>query len=61
MLPLGVKNNEVIIWKGVICMAFDYKKEYREFNMPKTKPEIVTVPEMNFLAVRGSGDPNMEG
>lgn len=42
-------------------MAFDYKKEYKEFYMPKAKPQIVTVPEMNFLAVRGSGDPNVEG
>ena len=42
-------------------MAFDYKKEYKEFYMPKTKPEIVTVPKMNYLAVRGSGDPNVEG
>ncbi len=42
-------------------MAFDFKKEYREFYMPKNKPEIVDVPEMNFLAVRGSGDPNEEG
>ncbi len=42
-------------------MAFDYKKEYKEFYLPKAKPEIVTVPKMNFLAVRGSGDPNKEG
>lgn len=42
-------------------MAFDYKKEYKEFYMPKAKPEIVTIPKMNFLAVRGSGDPNEEG
>ena len=41
-------------------MAFDYKKEYREFYMPKDKPEIVDVPEMNFIAVRGSGNPNEE-
>ncbi len=39
-------------------MAFDYKKEYKEFYMPKNKPEIVSVPEMNFVAVRGKGDPN---
>lgn len=39
-------------------MAFDYKKEYKEFYMPKSKPEIVTVPPMNYLAVRGKGDPN---
>ncbi len=41
-------------------MAFDYKKEYKEFYMPKDKPSIVTVPRMNYIAVRGSGDPNME-
>lgn len=42
-------------------MAFDYKKEYKEFYMPKNKPEIVNIPEMNFIAVRGMGDPNEEG
>ncbi|MBQ6384943.1 MAG: GyrI-like domain-containing protein [Lachnospiraceae bacterium] len=39
-------------------MAFDFKKEYKEFYMPKRTPSIVTVPTMNFIAVRGSGDPN---
>ncbi len=42
-------------------MAFDYKKEYKEYYMPKAKPELVTVPRMNYIAVRGSGDPNVEG
>ena len=42
-------------------MAFDFKKEYKEFYMPKNKPEIVTVPKANYIAVRGSGDPNEEG
>ncbi|MGM9605964.1 MAG: GyrI-like domain-containing protein [Oscillospiraceae bacterium] len=42
-------------------MAFDYKKEYREFYLPKEKPEIVTVPPMNYIAVSGAGDPNEEG
>lgn len=42
-------------------MAFDYKKEYKEFYMPKNKPGIVEVPPMNYLAVRGKGDPNTEG
>lgn len=42
-------------------MAFDYKKEYKEFYMPKKKPSIVTVPPMNYIAVRGKGNPNMEG
>ena len=40
--------------------AFDYKKEYKEFYLPPRKPQIVEVPEMNFLAVRGMGDPNEE-
>lgn len=42
-------------------MAFDFKKEYKEFYMPKNKPEIVTVPPANYIAVRGQGDPNEEG
>jgi hypothetical protein len=41
-------------------MAFDYKKEYKEFYLPSKKPEIIEIPPMNFLAVRGSGDPNAE-
>ena len=41
-------------------MAFDFKKEYKEFYMPKKTPSIVTVPEMNYIAVRGSGNPNDE-
>ena len=41
-------------------MAFDFKKEYKEFYMPKNKPSIVTVPPMNYIAVRGEGDPNAE-
>ena len=41
-------------------MAFDYKKEYKEFYMPKDRPAIVTVPSMNYIAVRGKGDPNQE-
>ena len=41
-------------------MAFDYKKEYKEFYMPKNKPSIVVIPKMNYLAVRGKGNPNEE-
>lgn len=41
-------------------MAFDYRKEYREFYLPPKTPGIVTVPAMNYLAVRGQGDPNEE-
>ena len=42
-------------------MAFDFKKEYREFYLPKGAPQIVDVPEMRFVAVRGQGDPNAPG
>ena len=42
-------------------MAFDFKKEYKEFYMPKNKPEIVNIPKVNYIAVRGKGNPNEEG
>lgn len=42
-------------------MPFDFKKEYKEFYLPKNKPEIVTVLAANYIAVQGSGDPNEEG
>ena len=41
-------------------MSFDYKKEYKEFYMPPKKPTIVDVPAMNYIAVRGKGNPNDE-
>lgn len=41
-------------------MAFDYKKEYKEFYLPKVTPSLVKVPIMNYLAVQGKGDPNVE-
>ena len=42
-------------------MAFDFKKEYKEFYLPNNKPQIVMVPPANYIAVRGKGDPNEEG
>ena len=41
-------------------MAFDFKKEYKEFYLPKSAPKIVTVPKANYIAMRGQGDPNEE-
>ena len=41
-------------------MPFDFKKEYKEYYMPKNKPQIVDIPPMNYIAVRGKGDPNDE-
>jgi len=42
-------------------MAFDFKKEYKEYYMPKNKPSIIEIPTANYIAVRGKGDPNEEG
>lgn len=39
-------------------MVFDFKKEYKKYYFPKTEPEIIKIPSMNFIAVRGSGNPN---
>ncbi|MCI8387909.1 MAG: transcriptional regulator [Clostridiales bacterium] len=41
-------------------MPFDFKKEYKEYYMPKKAPVIVDIPRMNYIAVKGSGDPNEE-
>ena len=41
-------------------MAFDFKKEYKEFYLPKQRPEIIDVPNMKYIAVRGKGNPNEE-
>ena len=57
---LPVKTESSVKIKGKDIMPFDYKKEYKEFYMPKNKPSIVTVPSMNYIAVRGHGDPNAE-
>lgn len=42
-------------------MAFDYKKEYKEFYLPPKRPGLIEVPSMNYIAVRGKGNPNEEG
>ena len=42
-------------------MTFDFKKEYKEFYLPPQEPQSVTIPPMNYIAVRGMGDPNEEG
>ena len=41
-------------------MAFDFKKEYKEFYLPPIKPGIIKIPKMNYIAVRGKGNPNDE-
>lgn len=42
-------------------MPFDFKREYKEFYLPKNRPELITVPPASYIAVRGQGDPNVEG
>lgn len=42
-------------------MAFDFKREYKEFYLPKGRPQLVTVPRANYIAIRGKGNPNEEG
>ncbi|MEA4919974.1 MAG: GyrI-like domain-containing protein [Clostridiaceae bacterium] len=42
-------------------MAFDFKKEYKEFYLPKNTPAIINIPAANYIAVRGKGNPNQEG
>ena len=41
-------------------MTFDYKKEYKEYYIPKNKPVLVSIPTMNYIAINGHGDPNYE-
>ena len=41
--------------------VFDFKKEYRDLYQPGMSPSILTVPPMQFIAVRGEGDPNEPG
>lgn len=41
-------------------MVFDYKKEFKEYYMPKSKPEIIEIPQMNYIAIRGKGNPNID-
>ena len=42
-------------------MAFDFKKEYKEYYMPKNEPSIIEIPKINYIAVSGKGNPNDEG
>ena len=42
-------------------MAFDFKKEFKKFYKPSKNPEIIEIPKMNFIAVRGKGNPNEKG
>lgn len=59
MLAFSEKPDRLVT-ERVMRVAFDFKKEFKEFYLPKGKPEIVTVPKMNYIAVEGKGDPNQE-
>lgn len=36
----------------------DYKKAYKELYQPKTKPELITIPPIQYVVVQGKGNPN---
>lgn len=42
-------------------MPYDFKKSQKELYQPKAQPTLIAVPKINYLAVRGKGDPNEEG
>ena len=58
---MKMQQSTICETRGDRSMAFDFKKEYKEFYLPKNTPEIVTVPTANYIAVRGKGNPNQEG
>lgn len=55
-----VLQNFIVNRFGSGVMAFDYKKEYKEFYLPKREPHLIQVPSINYIAVKGCGDPNEE-
>lgn len=59
-MPKGSRPFSLLYPNQEEPMAFDFKKEYKEFYMPKAKPAIIEIPKMNYIAVRGKGNPNSE-
>lgn len=57
----GELTDRLELRKDTVFMAFDFKKEMKQFYAPKNKPEIVIVPKANYIAVQGRGNPNEEG
>ena len=39
-------------------MKLEWKKEQKEFYLPKAKPHLITVPSFKFFMISGKGDPN---
>lgn len=58
---MDIMTKQSARFERMVNMAFDFKKEYKEFYMPKNKPGIIDVPKANYIAVRGIGNPNEEG
>lgn len=55
---MAINHSDANRNRNVIVMPFDYKKEYKEFYLPKQIPTFVTLPAMNYVAVCGKGNPN---
>lgn len=39
-------------------MKHEYRKHEKELYLPKTKPELITIPKQKFIIIDGKGDPN---
>ncbi|GMM20203.1 hypothetical protein LAYK6_14180 [Lactobacillus amylovorus subsp. amylovorus] len=42
-------------------MAYDFKKEEKQFYRPGKKPELIDIPQMQYLAVQGQGRSKSRG
>jgi hypothetical protein len=39
-------------------MKYEWKKQEKNFYLPKNSPEIINIPSFNFFTIEGEGDPN---
>ena len=55
-----MNEQSYILNEGKYCMAkaFDFKKECKDLYLPKTEPNIIDVPEILFIMINGTGNPN---
>lgn len=41
-------------------MKYEWKKQEKQYYMPKSKVELITVPKFKFFTIKGKGNPNNE-
>ena len=39
-------------------MKHEWRKKEKQVYIPKVKPEVINIPEYNFLTISGKGNPN---